>query len=110
MTGRRYTWANNLPCPTYEKLDKILVATKWEHKYPLSTVIGLNRDLLDHTPLLLNIGESNSCDHTSHFKFELEWLLCDDFFDIVANIWSSVTKGSSPMERWQAKIHRLRSP
>jgi hypothetical protein len=107
MSGRRYTWANNLPCPTYEKLDIILVATEWEHKYTLSTVIALNSDLSDHTPLLLNTGESNSCNHTSHFKFELEWLLHEGFFDMVANIWSSVTEGSSPMERWQAKIHRL---
>jgi hypothetical protein len=108
MTGRRYTWANNLPCPTYEMLDRILVATEWEHKYPLSTVIVLNRDLSDHTPLLLNTWESNSCNHTSRFKFELGWLLREDFFDMVANIWSSVTEESSPMERWQAKIHRLR--
>jgi hypothetical protein len=80
MTGRRYTWANNLPCPTYEMLDRILVATEWEHKYPLSTVIALNRDLSDHTPLLLNTWESNSCNHTSRFKFELGWLLREVFF------------------------------
>jgi hypothetical protein len=30
------------------------------------------------------------------------------FFYMVANIWSSVTEGSSSMERWQTKIHQLR--
>ena len=30
MSGRKYTWANSLPNPTYEKLDIILMATEWE--------------------------------------------------------------------------------
>jgi len=30
MSGRKYTWANSLPNPTYEKLDRILMATEWE--------------------------------------------------------------------------------
>jgi hypothetical protein len=30
MSGGKYTWANSLPNPTYEKLDIILMATKWE--------------------------------------------------------------------------------
>jgi hypothetical protein len=25
MSGRRYTWVNSLPNPTYEKLDRILI-------------------------------------------------------------------------------------
>ena len=54
MSGRKYTWANSLEKPTYEKLDKILMATEWEQKFPLSNVIALNRDISDHTPLLLN--------------------------------------------------------
>jgi hypothetical protein len=28
MSGHRYTWANSLPNPTYEKLDRILVFTE----------------------------------------------------------------------------------
>jgi hypothetical protein len=27
---------------------------------------------------------------------------------MVANIWQSATEGSTPLERWQAKIRRLR--
>ena len=30
MTGRQYTWANDLDPPTYEKLDRILMSTEWE--------------------------------------------------------------------------------
>jgi len=60
MSGRKYTWANSLEKPTYEKLDRILMATEWEQKFPLSNVIALNRDISDHTPLLLNTRDSSS--------------------------------------------------
>ena len=30
MSGQKYIWANSLPIPTYEKLDRILMATEWE--------------------------------------------------------------------------------
>jgi hypothetical protein len=43
MLGRRYTWVNNISNPTYEKLDKTFVFTEWDQKYPLSTVVALNR-------------------------------------------------------------------
>jgi endonuclease/exonuclease/phosphatase family metal-dependent hydrolase len=54
MSGRRYTWANSRDNPIYEKLDRILVATKWEENYPRASVLALSRNLSDHTPLLLN--------------------------------------------------------
>lgn len=61
MSGRQFTWANRLPVPTYEKLDRVLVATEWDSNVLLSTVVALNRDISDHTPLLLNTGESTTC-------------------------------------------------
>jgi hypothetical protein len=27
LLGRQFTWANNLPTPTYEKLDRVLIST-----------------------------------------------------------------------------------
>jgi hypothetical protein len=77
LSGRKYTWANNLEVPTFEKLDRILITTEWEEKYPMSTVQALTRGLSDHTPLLLNSGESSSTDTQPIFKFELGWLLRD---------------------------------
>jgi hypothetical protein len=41
MSGRKYTWVNNLANSTFEKLDRILMATEWEEKIPLSTVQAL---------------------------------------------------------------------
>jgi hypothetical protein len=39
MSGRKYTSANSLPNPTYEKLDRVLVSTEWEQHCPLVTVL-----------------------------------------------------------------------
>jgi hypothetical protein len=33
MTGRKYTWANYVEVPTFEKLDRVLVTTDWEQKF-----------------------------------------------------------------------------
>lgn len=57
LSGRKNTWANSLPVPTYEKLDRILISADLEQKYPLSHVTALTRDISDHTPLLLDTGE-----------------------------------------------------
>jgi hypothetical protein len=56
MLDRKYTWANNLSNMTFEKLDRVLVSTEWEEKFPLSTVHVLPRVISDQIPLLLNSG------------------------------------------------------
>jgi hypothetical protein len=108
MSGRKYTWANNLATPTFEKLDRVLLTTEWEEKFPLSTVQALAREVSDHTPLLLNSGEISRIATQPMFKFELGWLLRDGFLDMVRDIWANTTMGRTPMERWQGKIRRLR--
>jgi endonuclease/exonuclease/phosphatase family metal-dependent hydrolase len=71
MSGRKFTWANNLASQTFEKLDRILVSTEWEEKFPLSTVRALTREVSDHTPVLLNTGEPTNAQTQLMFKFEL---------------------------------------
>ena len=41
LSGRKFTWANNLQNPTFEKLDIILMSTEWELKFPKSS-LGFN--------------------------------------------------------------------
>src|SRR3954470_2720965 len=109
MTGRRYTRENSLPEPTYEKLDRALMSTDWEEKYPLVTVRALERieDLSDHAPLLLATGTLKP-NMRHRFKFELGWLLWDGFDDMVKRVWSAPVPGNSPIRRWVAKIRNLR--
>ncbi|WVZ62463.1 hypothetical protein U9M48_012212 [Paspalum notatum var. saurae] len=57
LSGRQFTWANHLPVPTFEKLDRILSYTDWEMKFPRTSILALTREISDHTPLFLNTGE-----------------------------------------------------
>jgi hypothetical protein len=108
MYDRKYIWANNLATPTYEKLDRILMMTEWEEKFPLSTVQALTREVSDHTPLLLNSSEPSQVATQPIVKFELGCLLRDEFKEMVRDIWTNTIVGMTPMERWQGKIRRLR--
>jgi hypothetical protein len=49
LSVRQYTWANSLLIPTYEKLDRALMSTEWELKFPLATIQALDRGVSDHT-------------------------------------------------------------
>jgi endonuclease/exonuclease/phosphatase family metal-dependent hydrolase len=85
QSGRKYTWTNNLPNQTFEKLDRILVSTDFESKYALTTVHTLNREISDHTPLLFSTNNPSST-YQPQFKFELGWLLRDDFCEMVSEV------------------------
>jgi hypothetical protein len=62
MIGRQFTWANSLPDPTYEKLDRVLMDANWESKFPIVYVRALERieGFLDHAPILLTTGTHKS--------------------------------------------------
>jgi len=108
MSGRKYTWANSLATPTFEKLDRVLVSTEWEQYFPLSTVVALSREISDHTPLLLSTGEVSSARTPPLFQFELGWLLREGFFELVSDVWNKENKGSTSLQVWQNKIRKLR--
>ena len=88
MVGRQFTWANSLPEPTYEKLDRVLMDADWESKFPLVSVRALERieGLSDHAPILLSTGMATP-PTKPRFKFELGWLLREGFQEMVKMIW-----------------------
>jgi hypothetical protein len=108
MPGRQFTWASYADVPTYEKLDRVLVRTNWELKFPLALVQALTRELSDHTPLLLTMGQQHFKGNSKEFRFELGWLLRDNFFDLVTPVWQSEYRGNTAMTRWQNKIRRTK--
>jgi hypothetical protein len=89
-------------------LDRVLVSTELEQNFPLATVEALNREISDHTPLLLSTGEKAKPKKQPPFKFELGWLLKEGFFEVVSEVWNKETRGNTQMQRWQNKIRRLR--
>ena len=108
MSGRQFTWVGPGDDPLFEKLDRVLVSTDWDDKFSLSTVQCRDGNISDHTPLILNTGSSTHQKSQRPFKFERGWLIRDGFYDMVAQIWQSENGGSTPLERWQNKIRRLR--
>jgi hypothetical protein len=86
MSGRKFTSANSLPNPTFEKLDRILISIEWEQHFSLANVKALSRGISDHMPLLLDTSRAPSSGSQPLFKFELGWLLHDGFGDMVKEI------------------------
>ena len=108
LSGRKFTWANSLKTPTFEKLDRVLVSTEWEQQFPKAPVVALTWEISDHTPLLLNTEEEGGNSKQPLFKFELAWLLKEGFFDLVSEVWNKEQKGKNALQKWQNKIRRLR--
>jgi hypothetical protein len=108
LLDRKYTWPNNLSTLTFEKLDQVLVSMEWGEKFLSSTVQALPRVISDHTPLLLNSGETSTSGNVPLFKFECGRLLRDGFVEMVRKFWSNHTEGNNPIECWKAKIRRVR--
>lgn len=108
LAGRQFTWANSLANPTYEKLDRVLMTTEWESKFPMVSVHALERGVSDHTPLLLDTGSAAFIGNHKQFKLELSWLTRDDFHDRVVEIWNKPVKGRNSVQRWNNKMSALR--
>ena len=99
LTGRQFTWANSLPEPTFIRLDRVLVSTDWELKFPHAMVRALTREIAsDHTPLLLSFGDHSLSTVQPMFRFELGWLTRDDFYEEVAKVWMEQRKCKTSME------------
>lgn len=47
----------------------------------------------DLASILLNINSSKNCNY-KRFNLEAQWLLHDNFFNIMKDVWSSFVKGS----------------
>ena len=108
LSGRKFTWANTLPIPMFEKLDRVLASIEWEQKFPLVTVHALSRVISDHTPLLVDSGEATHVGNKNTFSFGSAWFKREGFLDLIAREWAKDLGGRSNVERWQNKIRHLR--
>ena len=69
---------------------------------------ALTRSGYDHTPLLIDSGQHAHLGKKAHFSFELSWLRQEGFYEMIAAEWAAVSRGDTPIERWQNKIRHLR--
>jgi hypothetical protein len=84
-------YLGHMQTPTFGKLDRILVSTEWEVKFPQVMVRALPRGISDHTPLLLDTGISSQ-PKANGFKFVLACLLKAGFREKVIEVWKHETK------------------
>jgi hypothetical protein len=104
LSGRQYTWVNNLQIPTYDKLDRVLVGTNWELKYPKVSVQALAREISDHSPLLLSSEQPSKPNNANMFKFELSWLLKEGFYEMVAQVSKERTEEPQDWKSGKTKL------
>jgi hypothetical protein len=54
ISGEQFTWSSNHKHPTLEKLDRVLMSSEWEDKFPYVQVYKLPREVSDHNPLVVS--------------------------------------------------------
>lgn len=92
----------------FEKLDRVPTNTEWELRFPLATARALNKELSNHTPLLVDTRSGTHKNKQPLFKFELGWLLREGLLELVTDIWRKEIRGLTKLEKWKNKIRRLR--
>lgn len=84
--GPRYTWSNKQECPIFAKLDRILVTTDWETRFPLCLAWSLTRVGSDHSPIILDTGE-HGAPRPRYFHFENHWASREGFKEMITEKW-----------------------
>jgi hypothetical protein len=82
----------------------------WESKFPMVSIRALERieGFSDHAPILLTTGNPKP-PSSRRFKFELGWLQREGFLEMVKTVWDRPITATTPIQRWNNKIHVLRS-
>lgn len=107
LEGGKYTWSNNQPVPTLEKLDKVLMSRDWEIIFPQVVINKLPRKVSDHNPLLVFTDLKKPVKHLG-FRFESAWLIHPDFPELVKSIWSKPCHAETALDRIQLKLKRFK--
>jgi hypothetical protein len=102
LSGRKFTWSNNHEEPTFAVLDRVLVSPSWEEHYPLINVSCITRELSDHTPLFITMGEKPK--HQQKFCFENCWLERPDLPEVIKSVWGENMNGRSNLDIWHNKL------
>ncbi|XP_077251900.1 uncharacterized protein LOC143891145 [Tasmannia lanceolata] len=88
LEGARYTWTNNQENLILSWLDRILISTEWEEKFPRIFQRALPRPISDHNLLLLELSDFSAGPRP--FKMDMSW--CEDkgFDGKVKNWWEAM--------------------
>jgi hypothetical protein len=103
----QFTWSNNQEDQIWFRIDRFLVSSEWEERFPEVSQRRLTRLLSDHFPLLLDCGTTRG--GNMHFKFENMWLKYEGFVEQVKKWWMSYEFSGLPSFILANKLKALKS-
>ena len=94
LGGGPYTWSSGSDHPSMSRLNRFLVSSDWENFYLDVCQKLMPRPLLDHYPILLEVG--SMLRGKIPFRFENMWLKTEGFVNKVQSWWSFYSFSGSP--------------
>jgi len=83
----QFTWSNGQEDHIWSRIDRFLISSEWEERFPDVSQRRLTRLFSDHFPLLLDCGTNRGGNR--YFKFENMWLKYEGFVEQVKKWWMS---------------------
>lgn len=106
LIGRKFTWSNKRPTPTFSRLDRIFISPHWNSMGASYELQDAPSTASDHTPLLLNVRPHFN-NRRGSFKFENYWLRHPQINDLVQNVWGEATETQlDPIKTFHLKIKK----
>jgi hypothetical protein len=105
-SGARFTWSNMQCNPVHCVLDRALVSREWEMQFPGTSLLAIHSIGSDHTPLLLDTGESLQT-RSTRFFFQTSWFELEGFREMINQWWfshaSSINRSKGPIDWWRSQ-------
>jgi len=111
-SGQKFTWTNKQDKPILVNLDRVFFSMGWEEKFPLSMSWCLTRVGFDHSPVLVDNGESLPV-RPRYFFFDQQWLLVEEFKGLVNDVWKEAEvrcpEACYSLDSWHGCLVMLRT-
>jgi exonuclease III len=103
MMGGQFSWSNG---HSWSRIDRFLLSSGWEERFPDAVQRRLSRVLSDHFPIMLVCGETRR--GGGYFKFENMWLQHEGFVEEVKGWWQSYQFVGDPSNVLARKLKALK--
>ncbi|XP_026396833.1 uncharacterized protein LOC113291524 [Papaver somniferum] len=94
LCGAKYTWSNYQDPPTFSRIDRFLLNSKWDNYFPGTTQMAKLRPVSDHITLLLSTEMGDSGPRMN--KFEIMWLEDEKLPELMKEWWDNLTFTGNP--------------